>query len=87
MQIQIDLQHLLLDCEVQTSTDQSHSGAYYHLLAQIEPAFFRTLLAFTHSNKAHAARLAGIHYSTLERKLKQYGIVIHKKISIDSQEK
>ena len=82
MQLQIDLHALLHDNNNQTREfSTSHQGAYQRLLMQIEPAFLHCLLEFTHSNKAHAARVAGINISTLERKPNRYGIVVNKIIS------
>ena len=76
MPFQIDLDALVAESEKQPCPKPI--GAYQRLLAQIEPAFLHCLLEFTHSNKSHAARLAGINISTLERKLNLYGIVVHK---------
>ena len=82
MQLQIDLHALLHDSNSQTREFSTpHQGAYQRLLMQIEPAFLHCLLEFTHSNKSHAARVAGINISTLERKLNRYGIVVNKIIS------
>ena len=82
MQLHIDLQALLHNSDKQTDpSGVPLKGAYQRLLVQIEPAFLHCLLEFTHSNKSHAARVAGINISTLDRKLHRYGIVVNKTIS------
>lgn len=70
--------------DFQALISEGQSGAYQRLLALIEPAFLQYLLAFTQANKAHAARIAGINISTLDRKLKRYHLVINKQIGHDS---
>lgn len=72
---QVNFQSLILE---------GQSGAYQRLLALIEPAFLHCLLEFTHANKSQAARIAGINISTLDRKLKQYNILINKQIGYAS---
>ena len=65
--------------EIVTTPDQDK--AYQSIKDQFEPTLLRELLAFTDNNKRHSARIAGLHVSTLERKLKQHGITIQKQVS------
>jgi DNA-binding protein Fis len=98
MHIQIDLHALIISSEQlrknsntnadkNTHKDAAFKGAYSHLLAQIEPAFLQSLLAFTHNNKSRAARVAGINISTLERKLNRYGMVVNKIVAQKIEDK
>jgi len=67
--------------EIVTAPDQNQ--AYQVVKDQIEPTLLRELLAFTDGNKTQSARIAGLHVSTFERKLKQHGLTINKQISND----
>jgi len=94
MHIQIDLHALIIsseqlrnDANKDANKDAAFKGAYSHLLAQIEPAFLQSLLAFTHNNKSRAARVAGINISTLERKLNRYNMVVNKVVAQTVEEK
>ena len=81
MKISIDLHALIAESDtLQTMPQTADSGAYRRLLIQIEPAFLHCLLEYTQHNQSHAARLAGINYSTLVRKLKHYGMSINKRV-------
>ena len=65
--------------EIVTAPDQNQ--AYQTIKDQFEPVLLRELLEFTDNNKTHSARLAGLHVSTLERKLNQHGITVKKSVS------
>jgi len=65
--------------EIVTAPDQDQ--AYQTIKDQFEPALLRELLKFTDNNKTHSARIAGLHVSTLERKLEQHGLSIQKSVS------
>jgi DNA-binding protein Fis len=81
--ITLDLQQILYpDPQSLSPTEPLRNGAYQRLLAMIMPAFLMALLEETHSNKAHAARLAGFNRSTLDSKLKQYRVVLHKQVRL-----
>ena len=69
--------------EIITATDQQgnqQSNAYQAIKDQFEPVLLRELLAYTDNNKTHSARIAGLHLSTLNRKLRQHGLVIKKQV-------
>jgi len=65
--------------EIVTTPDQDQ--AYQNIKDQFEPALLHELLAFTDNNKTQSARIAGLHVSTLERKLKQHGMTVQKQVS------
>ena len=81
--ITLDLQQILYpNPHAIASTAPLRHGAYPRLLATVMPPFLIDLLAQTHGNKAHAARLAGFNRSTLDTKLKQYGVSVHKQVRL-----
>ena len=55
-----------------TSTEGTHKKPYQVLIDSIEPAFIYTL-----GNKSEAAKHAGFHRGTLERKIKKHGITVN----------
>ena len=56
--------------------DQPHQRAdiYHLLMREVEPALYRSVMAYTNNNRSRAAKLLGITRSTLSRKLKRYRI-------------
>lgn len=55
--------------------DTDHAGRIYdRLLALVEPPAFRAVLASQQGQVAAAARLLGVHRTTLRKKLDQYGL-------------
>ena len=66
-----------------TATDsqgREQNNAYQVVKNQIEPILLRELLAHTHNNKSHSARIAGFNISTLNNKLKQHGLVVETQV-------
>jgi len=83
MRITLDLQQILYPHPRHLSpTDPLRQGAYQRLLDVVIPPFLKALLEETQSNKAHAARIAGFNRSTLEVKLKQYQVILEKRVHL-----
>ncbi len=81
MKITLDFQPILYPHPRHLSpSDPLRQGAYQRLLAVVIPPFLQALLLASAGNKAHAARLAGFNRSTLDRKLKQYDLVLQKQL-------
>ena len=81
MKITLDLQQILYPHPRHLSpVEPLRQGAYQRLLAAVMPLFLQALLTESRNNKAHAARLAGFNRSTLERKLRQYHLVLQKQL-------
>ncbi len=59
----------------QLPTASDGSGLYDRFLALVEPSLFKTAVEHYHGQVATAARVLGLHRTTLKRKLEDYGIV------------
>ena len=64
--------------EIVATPDQNN--AYQAIKDKIEPVFLTELLKYTDNNKQHASRIAGLNVTTINRKLKQHGLVITKSV-------
>jgi DNA-binding protein Fis len=53
-------------------------GAYQAIKNKVEPVFLIELLKYAGNNKQHASRIAGLSVTTINRKLKQHGLVVTK---------
>ena len=51
---------------------ETTSGIYQMVLSEIEEPLLKTMLAHTRGNQSEAARLLGIHRTTLRKLLKKY---------------
>ena len=56
----------------------STSRAYQAIKNKVEPVFLIELLKHTGNNKQHASRISGLSVTTINRKLKQHGLVVTK---------
>jgi len=74
----INITAIIEACDI---SGREQDDAYQDLLDEIEPPFFLELLKFTKGNKTRAAIIAGIDRSTLERRLKQHGIIFKKQMT------
>jgi two-component system nitrogen regulation response regulator GlnG len=58
----------------QNADDQSPRNLLESFLDEAEPVLFQQVLSLTGGNRAHAAKLLGIHRETLREKLRRYGM-------------
>jgi len=58
----------------QLAARETPEELYSQLLALVEPPVMRTVLARQHGQYAAAARVLGLHRTTLRRKIEQYGL-------------
>jgi DNA-binding NtrC family response regulator len=53
-------------------------------LEQLERGYIARLLEFTHGNRTQAARLLGVSYPTIAKKIADYGLSVPMKSETDS---
>ncbi len=77
MKIQLNISDIIKGTD---ADGKAHKRVYWLMMAQIMPVFLRELLKHVSGNKMQASKLAGLDRGTLDRRLKQYGVSVEKKV-------
>ncbi len=78
MKIQLNISEIIKGSDTKGKTPKR---VYWIMMALIMPHFLRELLKQVSGNKTQAAQLAGLDRGTLDRRLKQYGVSVEKRIT------